>query len=117
MVRKALSKKLREQVFFLHGKKCFYCGAEGIDLQIDHIHPVSLGGENSIKNLIPACEPCNRHKSDSDVHFYYYLLEKKVEELEKELKKIKKKKDAVWKLCLIELDEIDKWLKAREVKN
>jgi hypothetical protein len=46
---------------------CQYCGVSGseIDLECDHVHPVSKGGTNDINNLITACKPCNRNKSDS----------------------------------------------------
>jgi len=37
-----------------------YCGnTPPIVLQVDHIHPVSKGGENNIDNLITSCQPCN----------------------------------------------------------
>ncbi|WP_457832001.1 HNH endonuclease, partial [Staphylococcus aureus] len=31
---------------------------------VDHIHPVSKGGENDILNYITACAECNGGKSD-----------------------------------------------------
>jgi len=31
-------------------------------LELDHIHPRSLGGDNSLENLRAACTPCNKRK-------------------------------------------------------
>ena len=44
---------------------CNYCGKnEGNDLTIDHIIPVSKGGEWSWTNLTTACAKCNNRKGD-----------------------------------------------------
>lgn len=43
---------------------CFYCGDElGIGPTLDHIVPLSLGGENHPKNVVPCCDGCNQLKS------------------------------------------------------
>lgn len=62
--RKAMSKKLRFEVFKRDGFKCMYCGAHppSVLLHVDHIHPVAEGGKNSIDNLVTSCEPCNLGK-------------------------------------------------------
>lgn len=45
---------------------CGYCGQHFStkDLTRDHIHPVSKGGANNWMNVVTACAPCNKHKSD-----------------------------------------------------
>ena len=60
-MRKAISKKLRFDVFKRDGFICAYCGATppNVVLQVDHIHPVAEGGTNAIDNLITSCQPCN----------------------------------------------------------
>lgn len=64
--RKAMSKKTRFEVFKRDSFKCQYCGkcAPDVILNVDHINPVSKGGDNEILNLITACEDCNGGKSD-----------------------------------------------------
>lgn len=64
--RKALSKRTRFEVFKQHRFTCQYCGRTppAVTLQIDHIVPVSKGGDNSRVNLLTACEDCNAGKSD-----------------------------------------------------
>lgn len=64
--RKSLSKRVRFEVFKRDGFRCMYCGAHppAVVLHVDHINPVSAGGEDSIDNLITACQPCNAGKSD-----------------------------------------------------
>lgn len=53
---------LRRKVFQRDGMVCQYCGAAGVPLECDHIHPVSRGGGNEIDNLTTACRDCNRAK-------------------------------------------------------
>lgn len=66
IVRTALSKRLRFEVFKRDGFKCAYCGAHPpqVILHCDHIHPVAEGGTNDIDNLVTACVACNQGKSD-----------------------------------------------------
>lgn len=42
---------------------CQYCGSKK-NLTIDHILPVSRGGENTWKNMVAACNSCNNVKAD-----------------------------------------------------
>jgi 5-methylcytosine-specific restriction endonuclease McrA len=42
----------REFLLEKWNRECAYCGAKGIQLQIEHIHPQARGGSNSITNLI-----------------------------------------------------------------
>ena len=64
--RKAIGDKLRFEVFKRDQFKCQYCGkaAPDVVLNVDHINPVSKGGENDILNLVTSCEDCNSGKSD-----------------------------------------------------
>ena len=64
--RKAISKKLRFEVFKRDEFKCIYCGRKPptVVLNIDHIDPVSKGGTNDINNLVTACFDCNNGKSN-----------------------------------------------------
>jgi len=52
----------RRDVFLMKQKPCLYCGAESS--HIDHIVPLSRGGEHRIGNLAPACRACNLAKSN-----------------------------------------------------
>ena len=63
--RKAIGDKLRFEVFKRDNFKCQYCGMSAPDvvLNVDHIDPVSNGGENNILNLITSCRDCNSGKS------------------------------------------------------
>lgn len=62
--RKAISKKIRFDIFKRDGFKCMYCGAHppSVLLHVDHIKPVADGGGNEVDNLVTACEPCNLGK-------------------------------------------------------
>lgn len=64
--RIAIGKKQRFEVFKRDSFTCQYCGSKAPDvvLHVDHINPVSKGGENEIINLITSCVSCNLGKSD-----------------------------------------------------
>lgn len=65
-VRRAISKSVRFEVFKRDSFTCQYCGSKAPDvvLHVDHLVPVSAGGENDLMNLITSCEGCNLGKSD-----------------------------------------------------
>lgn len=62
--RKAVSKKLRFEVFKRDSFTCQYCGMKAPDvvLHIEHITPVSKGGKNTLMNLVTSCVGCNLGK-------------------------------------------------------
>jgi hypothetical protein len=45
--------------------RCWFCGLEA--KTVDHATPRSLGGKNTIDNLLPACLYCNNLKGDMSV--------------------------------------------------
>lgn len=47
----------------LYNSPCAYCGSND-KITLDHIVPINRGGAHSIGNLAPACEHCNKSKSD-----------------------------------------------------
>lgn len=64
--RKTLTKKVRFEVFKRDGFQCAYCGRTppDVQLEVDHIDPVSNGGEDDMNNYITACFDCNRGKTN-----------------------------------------------------
>ncbi|HMN12792.1 MAG TPA: HNH endonuclease [Bellilinea sp.] len=67
--RKSISKRVRFEIFKRDSFTCQYCGkaAPNVLLEIDHIQPVSKGGDNEIGNLITSCKDCNAGKSDREL--------------------------------------------------
>jgi len=55
--------EVREYLLEKWGRKCAYCGAEGVPLQIEHIQPKALGGSDRTSNLTIACRLCNEKKA------------------------------------------------------
>lgn len=58
----------RRWVDFSH--TCAYCGAGG-DLQVEHVVPISKGGEHHLGNIVPACQSCNFSKGKADALTWY----------------------------------------------
>jgi hypothetical protein len=59
--------EVREYLLNKWDRKCAYCGAENIPLQVEHIHPKVKGGSNRISNLCLACDDCNQKKGTQDI--------------------------------------------------
>jgi len=59
--------EVREYLLNKWNRKCAYCGAEKVPLQVEHIHPKAKGGSNRISNLCLACDPCNKKKGIQDI--------------------------------------------------
>ena len=63
---------MREYLLEKFGRKCVYCGAENIPLQVEHIVPKARGGTNRVSNLTLACETCNQKKSNQTAEEFGY---------------------------------------------
>ena len=61
-MRERIPNELRQAVFERDNYTCQYCGNAGGDLEIEHIIPISEGGNNDMRNLATACRACNRAK-------------------------------------------------------
>ncbi|WP_373534554.1 RNA-guided endonuclease IscB [Microcoleus sp.] len=59
--------EVREYLLNKWNRKCAYCNAENVALQVEHIHSKAQGGSNRIPNLCLACEKCNQKKGTQDV--------------------------------------------------
>lgn len=59
------ARTIANEIFLRDNFRCVYCGATE-KLSLDHVHPVSRGGDNSIDNLVTACRSCNSSKGAKD---------------------------------------------------
>jgi hypothetical protein len=98
-MRKQLSKKLRFEVFKRDSFTCQYCGSHPpqVVLEVDHITPVSAGGENDMDNLVTSCFDCNRGKSDRNLSDIPQSLQSKAKEISEREEQIKGYQDAISK--------------------
>lgn len=65
--RAKMSDSIRYDVLKRDGHRCCICGRsarEGVNLEVDHIIPVSKGGKTIMSNLQTLCDRCNRGKSN-----------------------------------------------------
>lgn len=64
--REPVSPYLRRAILERDDYTCCYCGATRQDgmLQIDHVIPISQGGQTTFENLVTACRSCNFQKGD-----------------------------------------------------
>jgi len=66
MVTRNISQRIRFAVLYRDNFTCQYCGRKPpeVSLHVDHRVPFSLGGDNSLENLLAACNECNLGKSN-----------------------------------------------------
>ncbi len=44
--------------------RCYYCGKQPKKLTMDHIIPITKGGNHTMSNIVPACQSCNSRKGN-----------------------------------------------------
>ncbi len=71
--RKRRKRKQRPHLFERQNHRCAYCGRQA-KLTIDHVISLSMGGEDSVDNMVGACENCNKLKGSIDGYTFYSLL-------------------------------------------
>lgn len=113
MSRKNISKKDRFEVFKRDSFSCQYCGdtPPTVVLEVDHIHPVSKGGDNCIDNLITACFDCNRGKSNKLLSAIPKSVKERLrieEEIELQLSGLKKIRSAKKRRETLDVNSVDK---------
>jgi 5-methylcytosine-specific restriction endonuclease McrA len=81
----------REYLLEKWGRKCAYCDAENVPLEIEHIHPKGGRGSDRISNLTLACRSCNEAKGCQPVELF---LASKPEKLKRILAQSKRPLDA-----------------------
>lgn len=52
------------QIIAAHDGRCAYCGTLPDRITMDHVIPISKGGNHTASNIVPACGPCNSAKGD-----------------------------------------------------
>jgi hypothetical protein len=60
--RQSIPESVRHEVWRRDQGRCVSCGSQ-INIEFDHIIPISKGGSNTARNLQLLCEICNRKKS------------------------------------------------------
>lgn len=66
IVRKSYSDDVRKLIYLHAGGRCELCGRKLLldDMTVDHIKPLSMGGEDDVENLSCTCYPCNLFKGN-----------------------------------------------------
>ncbi len=52
------------EILEVFGHCCAYCLRSDLKLTVDHVVPVSRGGDHTAENVVPACIGCNSRKND-----------------------------------------------------
>lgn len=76
MERRRLTQSDRRTIYDICGGHCAYCGCEleYENMQVDHMKPLRIGGEDELENMLPSCRSCNHYKATLDVEgFRMYL--------------------------------------------
>ena len=54
----------REYLLEKWHRRCAYCGATGVPLEVEHLVPRSRDGSDRVSNLVLACHGCNQRKGN-----------------------------------------------------
>jgi 5-methylcytosine-specific restriction endonuclease McrA len=54
----------RKNILRRDGHRCQFCARTDVPLTVDHVVPISRGGEDTWENLVCACVECNNRKGD-----------------------------------------------------
>lgn len=73
----------RKKVWAKTGYRCWYCGVTPPEkeMTIDHVVPISRGGQSNQKNLVPCCMLCNSAKGSLRVEEFRELQIKRSQNL------------------------------------
>ena len=78
MTENKLTPQIKKSVKSRANNCCEYCySQEKIATQtfsIEHIYPVSKGGQTQLDNLALACQGCNNHKYNNNKRSKYYYI-------------------------------------------
>lgn len=87
IVRQTYSEDTRKLIYINAHGKCELCGRKILleDMTIDHINPLSMGGDDDVENLACTCYPCNLFKGnilpddfmERITEIFMYQMEKK----------------------------------------
>nr|WP_074955520.1 RNA-guided endonuclease IscB [Alicyclobacillus macrosporangiidus] len=64
--------EVREYLLEKWGRKCVYCGAEDVPLEVEHVVPRSRGGTDRVSNLTVACHECNQAKGNQSLEEFLH---------------------------------------------
>jgi 5-methylcytosine-specific restriction endonuclease McrA len=56
---------VKEILKHYYGPACMYPGCSRVDVQVDHVVPLALGGRDDVSNLQLLCPPHNNEKNNS----------------------------------------------------
>ena len=88
--RKRFTDEEKKDILKITNCKCGHCGRKlNLDtMTIEHIYPISKGGDNSEYNIIALCKECNNLKSNfiyEPFTFYPYIKDNLIEEYQNRL--------------------------------
>lgn len=109
----SISRKLRFEIFKRDNFTCGYCGQQPpeVILEIDHILPVSKGGDDDINNLLTSCFDCNRGKTNIKLDQITPQIKENLEVLkikEEQIKEYRKYVKNYRKRITREINEVEK---------
>lgn len=107
--RASLNWKDKSEILKSCGGLCAHCGKKITDdFTVEHMIPLSQGGDNSPENLAALCEACNLEKADRVVEprdYYIYLPKKKLKAVQEKFDRFCDDKDWMTTRNLFRTDE------------
>lgn len=96
---RGMDRDRRERLYKQLGNVCNYCGSVDAEFELDHIHPISLGGHDRKDNFQVLCIPCHKIKTNREQSWFRKLQDQNRET-------INQKSDNTTKIICTEQDVI-----------
>ena len=78
--------EVKEYLLDKFNRKCVYCNAENVPLEIEHIIPKSKGGTNRVSNLALSCVKCNQKKGNKTLEEFLKTKPELVKKIKAQLR-------------------------------
>ena len=81
--RGSIPKSMRNEIYSRDLNKCQFClrSLELVELTIDHLVPLAMGGLDEITNYVTCCRSCNSAKADKPLEEFVQLINLEIEDL------------------------------------
>jgi len=77
---------VREYLLEKYERKCVYCGAKDVPLEVEHVIPKDKDGSDRVSNLVISCRKCNMKKANKSIEEFLKSKPDQLAKIKRQLK-------------------------------